>query len=224
MSDRGNGDGTFEGEHASSIGGERTPVFEEERPPPIDGETQQSSTSRPNVPGDGGRRSTYRPTMTEPDTDAGSPTCTLCDLPARDVTDGAGNHFCCPGCRDVHEALDSVDVDDAAAESIVEAARDNVSVPYVNVTGYVDLTCPESDGVDAIKEAMQAAEGNGEVPEEIELDVTYVGAPEYRIEVQAPDYKTAESQLEASADRATAAIEERGGSAEYHRERTTEEE
>ncbi|MFC6614584.1 heavy metal translocating P-type ATPase [Halopenitus salinus] len=52
--------------------------------------------------------------MTEPDTDAGSPTCTLCDLPARDVTDGAGNHFCCPGCRDVHEALDSVDDVDAA--------------------------------------------------------------------------------------------------------------
>jgi len=122
------------------------------------------------------------------------------------------------------EPLEETDLAEDEVDAIVEAARENVSVPYVNVTGYVDLTCPENDGVDAIKEAMQAAEGNGEVPEEIELDVTYVGAPEYRIEVQAPDYKTAESQLEASADRAATAIESCGGTAEYHRERTTDEE
>jgi len=122
------------------------------------------------------------------------------------------------------EALEGLDLDDEDVDAIVDTARENVSVPYVNVTGYVDLECPTADGVDTIKEALQAAEGDGDLPDEIELDVTYVGAPEYRIEVQAPDYKTAESQLEASADRATAAIEERGGSAEYHRERTTEEE
>ncbi|WP_135662790.1 translation initiation factor IF-2 subunit alpha [Halorhabdus rudnickae] len=122
------------------------------------------------------------------------------------------------------EALEDTGLDDDEIDAIVEAARENVSVPYVKVTGYIDLECPASDGVDAIKEALQAAEGNGEVPEEIDLAVTYVGSPEYRIEVQAPDYKTAESQLEASAERASDEISEHGGIAEFHRERNVEEE
>ena len=122
------------------------------------------------------------------------------------------------------EALEPTDLDDDEIDALVETARENVSVPYVNVTGYVDLECPTEEGVDAIKEALQAAEGDGEVPDEVDLEVTYVGSPEYRIKVQAPNYKTAESQLEESADRAIAAIEQIGGSGEYHRERRTDEE
>jgi translation initiation factor 2 subunit 1 len=122
------------------------------------------------------------------------------------------------------EALESTDLDDDDVDAIVETARENVSVPYVTVTGYVDLESPDVDGVEDVREAMQAAEGNGEVPEEVELDVTYVGAPEYRIKVKAPNYKTAETQLEESADRAREAIEAAGGTADFHRERRTEEE
>ncbi|WP_254767738.1 translation initiation factor IF-2 subunit alpha [Salinilacihabitans rarus] len=122
------------------------------------------------------------------------------------------------------EALEDTDLDDEEIESIVETARENVSVPYVNVTGYVDLENPSESGVDGIREALAAAEGNGDVPEEVELEVTYVGAPEYRIKVRAPDYKTAEAELEASADRAIAAVESRGGDGEYHRERRTDDE
>jgi translation initiation factor 2 subunit 1 len=51
-----------------------------------------------------------------------------------------------------------------------------------------------------------------------------VGAPEYRIRVKAPNYKTAESQLEESAARAEEAIESVGGTGSFHRERRTEEE
>ena len=122
------------------------------------------------------------------------------------------------------EALESTDLSTDELEAIVETARENVSVPYVNVTGYVDLQNPSPTGVDGIREALQAAEGNGEVPDEVNLEVSYVGAPEYRIEVQAPNYKTAEAQLEESAERAVAAIGDHGGDGEYHRERRTDDE
>ncbi|MFD1587183.1 translation initiation factor IF-2 subunit alpha [Halorientalis brevis] len=122
------------------------------------------------------------------------------------------------------EALDDTDLSEEEIDAIVETARENVSVPYVNVTGYVDLRCPDSDGVEIIRDALKAAEGNGEIPEEVDLDVTYVGAPEYRIKVKAPDYKTAESHLEESAQRASEVVAEHGGTGEYHRERNTEEE
>jgi len=122
------------------------------------------------------------------------------------------------------EALEPVEVDADAAESIVEAARQNVSVPYVDVTGYVDLESTAPAGVDDVRAALEAASGNGEVPDGVELDVGYVGSPEYRIQVRAPDYKTAEDQLEAAAERARQTIEGAGGSGSFHRERREDDE
>ncbi len=122
------------------------------------------------------------------------------------------------------EALEGTDLSEEEVDAVVETARENVSVPYVTVTGYVDLEVGGGNGVEAVREALKAAEGNGEVPEEVDLEVTYVGAPEYRIRVQAPNYKTAEAQLEASATRAREAIETQGGTGEFHRERRTDEE
>jgi translation initiation factor 2 subunit 1 len=122
------------------------------------------------------------------------------------------------------EAFDDTDLSDEELERVVETARENVSVPYVNVTGYVDLESSNPGGVDDVKEALQAAEGDGNIPDEIDLEVTYVGAPEYRIRVQAPNYKTAESELEQCFERAREAIEARGGTASYHRDRHSDEE
>lgn len=122
------------------------------------------------------------------------------------------------------EALEPVEVDDETAAAIVETARDNVSVPYVDVSGYVDLESAAPDGVDDVREALAAATGNGGVPDGVELDVGYVGSPEYRIKVRAPDYKTAEAQLEAAATRAREAIEAAGGVGGFHRERREDDE
>ncbi|MFB6119032.1 translation initiation factor IF-2 subunit alpha [Halosegnis sp.] len=122
------------------------------------------------------------------------------------------------------EALEALDLTDDEREALVDTARENVSVPYVTVTGYVDLESPNGDGVEDVRAALEAAEGNGEVPDEVDLEVTYVGSPEYRIRVQAPNYKTAESQLEESAARASEAIEAAGGTADFHRDRRTDEE
>lgn len=121
------------------------------------------------------------------------------------------------------EAFQAIDIGTDEIEAIVETARDNVSVPYVNVTGYVDLSCAAASGVDGIKEALKAAAGDGEIPDDVELSVEYVGAPEYRIQVKAPNYKIAERELEASAERAREAIEAQGGAGSFHRERRAEE-
>jgi translation initiation factor 2 subunit 1 len=122
------------------------------------------------------------------------------------------------------EAIADADLDDDTIEAIVQTARENVSVPFVTVTGYIDLRSPAPDGIEDVKDALRAAEGNGEVGEEVEIEVEYVGAPEYRIRVQAPDYNAAEDALEASADRAAASIEGVGGTGEFHRERRTDDE
>ena len=119
------------------------------------------------------------------------------------------------------EALADLDLDADTREAIVETARENVSVPYVEVTGYVDLTSAAPTGVEDVKAALQAA-ADAQTGDEIDLEVTYVGAPEYRIRVRAPDYKQAEQALEESVERASEAIAEVGGSASFHRERHAE--
>ncbi|MEM4780836.1 MAG: translation initiation factor IF-2 subunit alpha, partial [Halalkalicoccus sp.] len=59
------------------------------------------------------------------------------------------------------EALAETDLPDEQVEAIVETARENVSVPYVTVTGYVDLENPSPSGVDGIREALRAADTAG---------------------------------------------------------------
>ena len=122
------------------------------------------------------------------------------------------------------EALEDTDLNAAEVDAIVETARENVSVPYVTITGYVDLRSFGADGVDTVRGALEAAEGNGDLAEEVELDVAYVGAPEYRIQVKAPDYKLAEAELKRSAERAERYITEHGGTADFHRERRSDDE
>lgn len=122
-----------------------------------------------------------------------------------------------------HEVLDETELTEEERDAIVTTARENVSVPFVSVTGYVDLQCGGPTGVDVIKDALHEAEGNGSVPEDVELSVRYVGSPEYRIRVKAPNYKIAERELEESAERATIYVEEHGGTGSFHREQQTEE-
>ena len=66
-----------------------------------------------------------------------------------------------------------------------------------------------------IKTALEAA---NEIQEEnVRVDITYTGAPRYRIKVIAPDYKNAESVLKGASTAAVSTIDELGGKGEYHR-------
>jgi translation initiation factor 2 subunit 1 len=97
---------------------------------------------------------------------------------------------------------------------ITSVAVDNITPPFVNVSGYLDLTCPLPDGIIQIKNALIEAERT----DKTDLVVQYVGAPKYRIKVNAPDYKTAEEELKNASDRALAYIKEHNGTGRYYRE------
>ena len=102
------------------------------------------------------------------------------------------------------------------AEKVLAISQENVKIPYVEITGYVDLTSPAPDGVEQIKKALKKAAKTKE--EEVSLDVKYVGAPRYRIHVTAPDYKLAEAELRKAAQAAIKFIEKQGGEGTFHRQ------
>ncbi len=111
--------------------------------------------------------------------------------------------------------LTDIGISKEFAEMIKKVANENLKKPQVEIAGYVDLTCSLPDGIDYIRKALTAAgEVNGE---DIDVDISYTGAPRYRIHVIAPDYKKAEGILKKSAQNAINIIEKAGGTGEFHR-------
>jgi len=123
------------------------------------------------------------------------------------------------------EVFKDAGVDDDLAETLTEIARDNINVPYVEVTGYVDVETTAANGVDDVIEALSGVEvpDYDEADGDVEVDIEYVSAPEYRITAKAHDYKTAQRAVEGFAERARDRIESLGGRGEYHEEPHTSE-
>ena len=97
-------------------------------------------------------------------------------------------------------------------KSIVKIAGENIKLPFVDIAGYVDLTCNLPNGIEVIKQSLNAANSSSDVDgKDIRLEITYTGAPRYRIKVIAPDYKKAESVLKKSAQTAVDTISKLGG-------------
>lgn len=97
------------------------------------------------------------------------------------------------------------------ADAITEVAVKNITPPEVHITGYVDIENYQSNGVDVIKEALLAAEGEN-------IEVQCVGAPRYRITVTSSDYLVAEKELKDAAKRCIKVIEDADGKGEFFRE------
>jgi translation initiation factor 2 subunit 1 len=89
-----------------------------------------------------------------------------------------------------------MDVDEAWLKELDTVVQANVDIPVVNIVGEFELISYEPNGVEIIKEALLAGEGC-KGPKEIsaKLSVQVLAPPRYRLEVEAPDYLTAESLL-----------------------------
>jgi translation initiation factor 2 subunit 1 len=106
------------------------------------------------------------------------------------------------------EVLKKTGLSPKVAAALGTVARDNVKVPRVTVTGNLILTSTKPDGVNIIRRALRSAEPK--IPD-ADIELTYLGAPTYRIKVTAPDYKKAEKALEKAASAAIGVLERSGG-------------
>jgi len=114
------------------------------------------------------------------------------------------------------EALNEVDLTEEDVKILESLSRDNVKIPSVDISGYVDITSPAPDGVEVIRKALKQARRTKD--KDATLSVSYIGAPRYRIHVTAPDYKHAESVLKKAAQAIVSYIEQHGGEGAFHRE------
>ncbi|MFQ5553630.1 MAG: translation initiation factor IF-2 subunit alpha [Thermoplasmata archaeon] len=98
-------------------------------------------------------------------------------------------------------------------EAFIEVAQENIVPPLVKINGYLEISSPAPRGVVDIREVLTSIQNE----DGASVHVQYIGAPRYRIVVEAPDYKTAEEALQTAATGAIEGIEARGGEGTFHR-------
>jgi translation initiation factor 2 subunit 1 len=90
------------------------------------------------------------------------------------------------------------------AAVIIDYARENLKPPVAEVRGIIKLKDGSGNGIEVIKKALQAGEREG-------IEITYLGAPQYRIISQADDIKIAEENMKKSSEDIISYLKKHGG-------------
>lgn len=97
--------------------------------------------------------------------------------------------------------------------SFLKVARDNILPPSVTILGTLEISDRAPDGLEHVREALAAAEKT----DPASVEVQYVGAPRYRIRIQASQYKQAEEALKRATEAALKSIKAAGGEGSFAR-------
>lgn len=99
-------------------------------------------------------------------------------------------------------------------KAFIQVAQENIVPPMVKIAGFLELTNNRPDGAIHLRDVLTAVEGQ---EDGISVKVQYIGAPRYRVVVNAPDYKTAEEKLQDAAGKAIEAMKAKGGQGRFQR-------
>jgi translation initiation factor 2 subunit 1 len=115
-------------------------------------------------------------------------------------------------CAITESALEEAGFEGAWITVVTELAIENIVPPFVEIRGLFEIKVWGSEGVEAISGALQAAEDCADGEDEVTLTCHYDGAPNYRVDIKAPDYPSAEAVWEAAQAAASKKIESVEGS------------
>jgi translation initiation factor 2 subunit 1 len=107
-------------------------------------------------------------------------------------------------------------VGEELAKAIYEIAHENIKPSRVKVRGYFELKSNAPDGIERIKKALM--EAYKAATDNAELKIEYIGAPKYRISIEAEDYKLAENILKKAVNRTLKSIKKLGGEGNFIKE------
>ncbi len=102
------------------------------------------------------------------------------------------------------------------AAALTEIARAKIRPPRVKIRGVLELTTAKPEGVLVLKSVFAKAR-NLKKPAGSDVKIFTVGAPRYRIEVTAENYKEAEDVLDRAVQTSLKAIKAEGGEGKFTR-------
>ncbi|MDG6906469.1 MAG: translation initiation factor IF-2 subunit alpha [Nitrososphaerota archaeon] len=114
------------------------------------------------------------------------------------------------------KAIQKLNLDPKYVEPLESLAREKIAVPIVEVRGIMDIRVKTSDGIEVIKNALKAAEDIKS--QGVQVKVTYLGTPKYRLTIRAENYKIAEKALQSSLEKIKTIVEKSKGKFAFARE------
>jgi len=114
-------------------------------------------------------------------------------------------------------ALEEAGFEGVWVESFIKMAQENITPPYVEIHGILELTSPNPNGLQEIIVSLEKAEKMVVGVEDVKMEILYIGSPRYRLILVAPNYKVAEEVLKSAAQTAVDHIESGGGAGKFIR-------
>lgn len=116
------------------------------------------------------------------------------------------------------ESLKEIGFEGDWVAPFIEMAVKNIIPDTVEIRGKFTLNVEQAEGIEVIKSALLAAEDVSDEESELIVTCHYDGAPSYRIDLRAPDFKTAEDGWTNATKACLEIIHTAGGTAEAERE------
>ena len=95
----------------------------------------------------------------------------------------------------------------------IEEICSKIKLPSVEIRGIMEITNNKSDGVEIIKKTLLDA-----IKKDSDIDITYLGAPKYRLSIKSEDFKSAEKSLKPIIEDIQKNLEKKNGSFKFTRE------
>ena len=95
----------------------------------------------------------------------------------------------------------------------IEEICSKIKLPSVEIRGIMEITNNKSDGVEIIKKTLMDV-----IKKDSTMDITYLGAPKYRISITSEDFKSAEKSLKPIIEEIQTNIEKKKGLFKFTRE------
>lgn len=97
--------------------------------------------------------------------------------------------------------------------AVIEEICSKIKIPSVEIRGIMEITNSKSDGIEIIKKILL-----DELKKDSTIDITYLGAPKYRLSIISEDFKSAEKSLKPIIADIQSNIEKKKGSFKFTRE------
>ncbi|MBL7148105.1 MAG: translation initiation factor IF-2 subunit alpha [Nanoarchaeota archaeon] len=106
--------------------------------------------------------------------------------------------------------LKELGIKKSIADKITELVKTKIKPPEVTISGTLKIENHKENGIEIIKNILKKAIKNN-------INISYLGAPKYKIIIKAKDYKTAESELKNITNNLEKDIKSEGGTFEFIR-------
>ncbi|MFX1357530.1 MAG: hypothetical protein ACFFA8_09600, partial [Promethearchaeota archaeon] len=118
------------------------------------------------------------------------------------------------------ELLNTLDgISEETKKAFLKIVDENVEISTVNIIGKIKLINTEGDGIDKIKETLTEIINTIKKPKATrKLNLSYLGAPFYRLEIISKDYLDAENILSEAMEILEQKSKQYGGTYEFIRD------